>query len=873
MSDLESWSGAGPGAAWPIASGLEVVFDGAIDEGGWPGAGAGGRAPAGEVWLGPLGLLDRLELELGLHRSHPAPIERTVELAAALAGTAGFWSRSFEADRFGTAARLLADHDALRLWGWRGEPAGERLAALWSVTRSARPGIPDRLDRVRAALDRRCTGIAIIRVVEPVAELPPLWRQTFESLERAGTRIVHTPLPEVTAPGDLGASRAPRFIPAGDRSLQLVRPHGVLAAAEEVAACLAACSDLRGVVVIGPDAVLDAALTRHGLPRLGAPVPAPGTTALVRLCVESAFRPMDAADLHALLCLDPGPVPRRIARRLAAALGRFPGRGSAEWRDALAGALAATPEAYRDAVAARLAALLEPIAGRTDALPLDRLAARMRALTDWARGQLLLAPHLADLIALARRLVALACLGGQPLDLAALRSLCDRIEEPHTRGAPAELGLASVVDPGALLGSPRVVVWWGFTRDHVPGTPRIRLSPDERAALAAAGVTAPDAGAVMAHEARRWRRPLALASDAAVLVCPRTDEAGAPAHPHPLWDELIAAMPDPGHAARLLASQPTLFAPGSPAVPIEARRVRVPLRPRPTPVELARSSRALGLRELDSASSIEALLGCSLAYVLRYTGDLGSGLSAPAARPGPLLSGELVHHVLARVLAGDPLDPEDAARRAAAIADAELPRLAETLLLPDHQAEHAAVRRAIIDSARVLAACIARAGATLRGIEIPLEGKLGPARLSARADLVLAQPDHVIDIKWGGSSQREALRAGAAVQLAVYAELARTGPRLPGVAYLLARARRLIAARGTRLPGVAEPTSFSVDDILRATQAALERRLRELSDGVLVAPGAVEDVPSSRLADGELHVAPACAFCELDGLCGRGGRA
>ena len=855
-----------------FTSGLEVLFDWAIDEGAWPPAGAGARATAGRVWLGPLGLLTRLELELGLARRPATPLERAVELAASLAGTDGYWSRSLEVDPWATARRLLEEYDMLRLWGWRGEPASARLAALWSAMRAARPGIPDRLDRVHAALARRCTDIALVRIVEPIAALPRLWQQVFEALQRAGTQIVETSLSHAPASGDLGASRAASFTPAGDGSLRLLRSHGILSAAEEVAGGLAACPELRGLVVIGPDAVLDAALVRHGLPRLGTRVPAPGTAALVRLCVESAFRPMDAADLHALLCMDPGPVPRHIAWRLAAALERFPARGSAEWQAALASGLEATDVDARGALTARLAALLDPIADRTAALPIDRLAARMRVLADWARGRLATAPGLAGVIATADRLIALVRLGGVHLELAALRRLCEELEEPDTAGAAAEHGLAAITNPGALLGNPRVVVWWGFTCDRAPRALRLRLSREERVALDADDVTAPDAGVVMEHEARRWRRPLALASEAVVLVCPRTDEVGGPVHPHPLWDELIAAMPEAALGARLQVSQMALPWPGKSGAWIEARRVRVALRPGPTPIEVVRASRALGLRKLDSASSIEDLLGCSLAYVLRYTGDLRVGLSIPAARPGPLLYGNLVHHVLARVFADGAIDPDGAAGRAAAIADAELPRLAETLMLPDHQAERVAVRHAIVESARVLAACIAGAGARIRGVEVKLEGKLGPATLAGRADLLLAEPDHVIDFKWGGSRQREMLRAGAAVQLALYAELARTGPRLPGVAYLVTRTRRVLAARGARLPAASEPTAYSVEEMLRATQAALEDRLRELAGGQLVAPGAVDDAPASRLADGVLRVAPACAYCELDGLCGRRGR-
>src|SRR5258708_2121423 len=82
----------------------------------------------------------------------------------------------------------------------------------------------------------------------------------------------------------LGAARPGVCTRRGAGSRQLLRPSGVLAAAEEAAAGLAACPDLRGLVVSGPDAVLAAALARHGLPRLGARVPAPGTAVLVRLC-------------------------------------------------------------------------------------------------------------------------------------------------------------------------------------------------------------------------------------------------------------------------------------------------------------------------------------------------------------------------------------------------------------------------------------------------------------------------------------------------------------------------------------------------------------------------------------------------------------
>jgi hypothetical protein len=76
------------------SDGLAVVFDPAIDGGSWPPL-AGDDAAFGVAWLGPQGLLDRLELELGVARSHALPIEREIDLARCLIGSSGFWTDSF----------------------------------------------------------------------------------------------------------------------------------------------------------------------------------------------------------------------------------------------------------------------------------------------------------------------------------------------------------------------------------------------------------------------------------------------------------------------------------------------------------------------------------------------------------------------------------------------------------------------------------------------------------------------------------------------------------------------------------------------------------------------------------------------------------
>jgi RecB family exonuclease len=865
--------------------GLDVVFDPALDGGTWPRLGHQG-ATCGEAWLGPLGLLARFELELGVRVGSAPPLDRELELARMLEGRAGPWQRSFDADPIATAKRMLGDRDLLALWGWRGEPASERLAALWVATLGTCPGVPDRLRAVIDHLARRKVDIGAIRVMEPIAAQPPLWRQFFAALERFGVHVTESSVTDVLAAGDLAAVRTPGCTPTGDGSVQLVRPHGVLAAAEEVAATLASSGDLQGVVIVGPDAILDNALVRHGLPRVGAEVEAAGSSALVRLCIEAAFQPMDAADLHALLCADPGPVPRTIARRLTSALGRLPGRGSSPWREALAAGLdaianpdegdnnediARAGEARRRAVEARLAALLDPITERTAPLSIHALTSRLGVLVDWARGRVGSEPRLRDVIALGERLVAAVNLyGADPIERTVLRRLCAEVEAPLVGGARAEVGLASVAQPGAVIGPARTIVWWGFTRDRAPVVPRVRLSANERAALMSAGVTPPDAGIMIAHEARRWRRPLQLASQAIVFVSPCTDETGESAHLHPLWDELIGGMADPSLATRLHVTQIALPDGDSRVI---ARRERAEMRPLPIPMTAASARRSIALQQVESASSIEQLIGCSLAYALRYTGRLWPGMSVGAADTTPVLYGQLAHVVMADVFAHGALDPDAAATRAAAVFDAELPRLAETMMLPDHHGARAMVRQAVVSSARAVAEIVAQTGGTIRGVELLIEGAIGVARVQGRADLVLADPDQVIDFKWGQSTSRDKLKAGAAIQLAIYAELVRTGVALPGAAYLILRNQRLLAARGAALTDASVPTTHSTEDMLGATRDALAARASELAAGQLVAPSAVEDAPASRLSNGALRVAPACGYCDLGSICGRRGRA
>lgn len=796
--------------------GVDVVFDLALDRGGWPGP----AAASGVAWLGPLGLADRLELELGLPRRQVPPLLRAMQVARSLATRDGFWSASLAIDRLATAERLLSDRDRLAMDGWSGEPVSDRLAALWDATAHAASAMPDRLARIAAALSHRTVALASIQTFTPLDELPARWAAVFAALARGGTRIATCALP-AHLPG----------------MVSVLRAHGPLAAAEDIAAWLAAMPDLEDTLVIGPDTTLSAACTRHGLPALGAS-DATGSGVLLGLCMETAFRPMDAVDLHALICADPGPVPRAVARRLARALARFPGRDNATWHHALAEGLATLEPDRREVGAERLQALLVPVVDRGAALTRSQLEARVEALRAWAQPRVREHPSLLPLFAQADMLVELARAYGEPITLLELRRWLRAIPRPETGRAPAQAGISVVSEPAAVLGTPARAIWWGCVRSRIPVVTRLRLTRDERAALAARGVNVPTAALSAARVAARWRRVLGAAS--VVLVAPRHTEVGDVAQPHPIVDELAGAqVPD------------TLDPP----------RTRVPLREVPAALASVRVTPVAPL-SVGSASSVELLLGCSLAYALRYRADLQRGMSAPIARPGALLAGQLAHELFARELAAGGADLTLPTRLAQRF-ECDLPGLAETLVLPDHQVERAAVRRALVRAAEILARAIESSGARLGGVELPLEGQLGNLGISSRADLVLADPSYVVDYKWGSSASRAKLADGTAVQLAVYAALASAR----GAAYLLLRGARLIGYAG--LEGVEVTAGPPLADVHAATLRALSVRLEELATGLLVAPGTDGSTGRSRLVDGTLAIAPPCGFCAFDGLCGR----
>lgn len=855
---------------------MRILFDPAFDATPWPGPLAVRRAVAGEAWAGPRFLLNLLEAQLGLGGPPVSAARRAAALIPALRARAGFWSASAEVDPLGTARTLLAWRDALWMAGWRGEALRVgRIPALAEVTGGALPGIPDRIAAVVEALGRRGADVAELVLLEPTEDLPPLWRAVLTGLAACGTRVGTTVLAPAAAGGDLARAQTLAFRPEGDGALQLLRPHGPLQAAEEVAAWLAVRSALERTVIIAPDPVLDAALRRHGLPTTGSPRQAQDNALIqiLPLVLALGWAPADPEQALGLLTLAEGPVPRRIAWRLARALHAEPAVDSDCWRETLRDGLAELASAdERARVETRLRALLTAPVPRGGAYPAAEVRRRLGELETWVRGRMTEAA-VDSLPAWTALLHAVGALR-QLVEVSALAELTAPELERFIAGAlegdaplpafPAEAGLAAVQSPGAVAGPAACVVWWGFDLDSVPPLPVLPLTRAERRAFAAAGVVLPDAGDLAIAAATRWRRPLQQATEALLLVCPRTTADGGERYPHPLWDELEAELAPGASLAALVRTTPV-------AAPAAERRTARPL-PQPRR-DWTVAPGTLRERARESPSSLAQLVGCSFKWAVAKLGGVEAGETAalPAAER---LLGTLTHILLARSLRAGVVSPDAAETHAAALFDAEGPRIAAPLFLPGFDAARADARTVFVRAARELHRVLGVSKLAVRAIETGVERETGEGRLTGQPDLVVGPPTAVIDLKWSGAGHhRERLVAGTAYQLAVYAHLVADdgAATLPAVGYFIVSDQRLLTSDPTVLRGGDRVDGPSLAATWEALIAAWRQRRTALASGRLEAPMLDLDAapPADALVEGVLALQPACGYCELQTLCGR----
>lgn len=872
-----------------------------------------GEADGALAWpvVGPLGLIEILELQLGL--SEPA-VSETVRIAAyvrklssASADGARFWDRSFAQDPWATARRILEWRDELVAGGWIGAATGEArlddLAAAEEAGEAMKAGCPDRLRTVMAALAAGAElDIDAIRLTQTRAQLPGDSRRLIETLQGLGIVVDEEPArPSASAGTDL--RRVQEFLAGGpvealtgDGTFALIESDTALMASEAVAEWLLADeAPQAGTVVLAPGGdtgLLDHALAARGLPALGlSPAAASrGVLQILPLAFALAWKPFDANALLNLLNLPRPPIARFAARRLARVLIERPGLGSPAW----------------DAAWAEIQQMLQTRAAETDE-PADKSA---RVLADWrvwtegGRHDRLVGMTRTEAREVASRVATWAFETdrgeGDPLLLAlaaASTTFSDAIDALGIDALPALLiervlgqalaygvpnprhlahagDLRTIRSPGALWDAADRLIWWPFTGpgERLPQQP---WSLAELKSLADTGVELDVPAQAAARISGSYTEVILRSRTQVILVQPALsgDEATVP---HPLahqLEPLIRASEakitwraeDLLESAAVTGGQRTI------------RRSQVDLVDTPYPVAVWALPAGAVARLQDrqeSATSLGHLVECQLRWVIEDILQLRPGRSSQI--PGPdQLFGNLAHEIAREVLQpGAVPEPGIVRTQASEVFDTLLPMIAAPLQQPEHASELASARVRVPDALAELARLLRARDLKIVGAEVERTGRHGAEfRLQGRLDLVVetATGDRgVIDLKWTKSarSYRNQIEEGRAVQLAVYSAIADGGSSTPApAAYYLLNQRLLLAEKGSPLAADGLDVVRSLPETFDAVAEAwvawsdLTRSGVALSMGVDAAHG---DAPTG------LQFGPVdkpCAYCGLTRLC------
>jgi hypothetical protein len=889
---------------------MQLFFGAAADGRTYPDHAGAGDGALDSALVGPAGLVETLEAQLGLLGPRTSKAVRIAAYLAKLrgAGDDRFWSSSFAKDPWSTAGLLLGWRDALVAGGWSGATVGsarpDDLAAAERTGAPLPPGLADRLPVLVAAIAQR-PGLRLgkLSLLEPRARFAPGWWRLFEALQAAGVVIDECVAnPSADPATDLGRVQAalrgqPPEPLHGDGSFTLVEADTALMAAEAVADWLAAGprAALAGTLVLAPDgdtALLDHALTARALPALGVSSPSPwrGALQVLPLAFAVAWRPFDPRTLLNLLMLSRPPIGNFAAGRLARALVAEPGLDGPAWLQAWEDITATLLDREGDAdpvgAARKVAHQIEQwrawtIGGQFDrglgmsAGDARRIAGRVAA---WAMSAN--AGREDDLFLAVGAAAAgfVRTIDALELDLLPALLIERVLSEVLGEGVanPGHVafagGLRAVHAPEALWGSTPRLVWWSFVGPGEKVAP-LPWSRSELAALAAAGVeleTPPDAAARIGGG---FADAVLRAAEQVLLVRPALSGADETVT-HPLAHQLHLLIEPAGDRVRWRAER-LLTEP-------EARLARRLLPRRPADISeapLARSqwrmpaaavARLAGRRE--SATTLSRLLNCQLSWFAQDVLHLRAGRFAEI--PGAdQLFGNLAHEIANQLLPPGPPPPAaDIRQRAAALFEDLLPKMAAPLQQPELAGELAAARDRVPAALEALVRTLHERHLEVIGTELDREGDAAGLALKGRLDLLVRQgaAPAVIDLKWSRSARRyrSEIAEGRAVQLAVYGAIAdpESADAASGAYYLL-RQRRLLAPRGSLLAEEDIEAVRGPGETLRAVVSDWRLWRAHLDGGELLAAG-IGDAADRRPADLIFEASEdPCRFCDLVGLC------
>jgi PD-(D/E)XK nuclease superfamily len=830
---------------------LKIIFG--LDLDGYQDPGTRNRF--NELICGPNGLLDVLELRLGLASKPASTAVRVAQYRSLLENAASaksrFYSASFAKDAFSTAEELLRWRDELILAGWDGsaDPAySPRLRDLADVEKqiddTLSPGFGDRVRSVLTELDRRAAKLDTVEVIENREHVPSLLRKLLVKLGAffgcAGGGTSHL----TGAPGtDLRKIQEALANPGRttqtkldyDGTVIFVTAYSEVTLAHHAAQILERNrhQGLSSAIIAENDCLhLEFAFRAVDEPVLALSPRSAARPVAQTLALALALRwgPLDPRALLAFLVHPVSPMDHRFRTKLAGIVANYPGVGGREWnsgieahRQFLNEKFSSDPVALRKALKRSETDLalwivverFDPSNGASG----GELASTCKSIAAWAMATATsadLSQAIADQYArLASNASDLATIL-KPLSRvprAQLEGILDQVVGNGVRSSHsiAEAEHAQRLNaPGAFLEPVDSVLWWDFRETSCALD--VRWTQSEIQQLERSGVELLPAAAYYARENLAVLKAILATKKQLIFMTPRMF-GNEPATHHPLRDRIQTLI---NGKLPVLDVDQHLAEPPASSTPALARPTFANFSTRKLP-KVQRwwklpAGQHLCPRDFESFSSAEKFIFSPYAWVLKYKARLESGLLfANRIVNEPCQRGNLLHRLSELVFAStSSLDWIKASRlQVHQSLETEwlklLPAEGANLMLPGNRSQAESLfdqgERAIWSLIEYLReASVAKTGVNVCPARIPFVG----GELLGYIDLLVENNKGrkaIVDLKYNGyATRKDELANNLQLQLAVYGYLIANGGAWPESAFFILKRRTLLTQNGNFFP-------------------------------------------------------------------------
>lgn len=819
---------------------------------------------------GPDSFLSLLEVRLGVNTAQVSFTSRLVDYLNCLEQCKNkkmFYFRSYEADPFAVARKLLHWRDELYLAGWTGhfstnDNLSKRLMDLAKVETLARtavePGVGQRWQHVIERLKTDEVHIKDITLKDPLNYFEPLVQTGIKAIgaditEENSTELAGTENTDLANIKHQVFQNGPKAALNHDNSIILIEATDMAEAAQLTrnitAKQFSEVSETIPVLLCQNDGyIIDEHFEDAGLPRAGFSQNSPWRPVfqVLPLALELLWDPVSPRKLIQFLTNPVCPLPARARYRLGNLIAEKPGIGSEAWEETVQGLV----EKEEDKKAGKklrksIESWLEcerfnPEAGIETKVILERIAlvsswlGSAMSINDDENMQSLFAIAKGQAEDLSNAVQRLSRYNDGQLTQANLRRLIDDIRGV---GAPImdrdrELStkrgfIPSATNPASMLNSVSKLIWTGLSGENLLRLPFVTDS--EREALIEHDVIFMPEALNLKSVSDYSLRPLRHSQDQLILIALKNRQAD-----HPLWSRITTNNPDlkivtsKEAQTRLSIHKTNLSAL---TLPAKQREWKLPKKFAYRPPNYS------------SYSSLDKFLYKPHQWILGYPASIKTG-SLVIADEGNLLKGKLAHRLIEIYLdQHTDLQSVDLAK-IDLWTENTLPELLKregAILLEEgafrERVEFQNVMKLAMSS---LIKQMVAAGLSATETEKWEEAQFIGGSLQGSIDILAKTPDGndvIIDIKYGGLPyRRDELEKSQYLQLATYDRLNGGEPYL---SYFIIRdAQMLNLAHNLFKQGerVDPELGLTPDDYWSNIELMWSHREKALNDGLIEVP-------------------------------------